>query len=75
MDGTDVGLAAVASGEMVGTVYNDKEGQAQAMLDLAYALSVGDTLDDLNLENGKYIRLDSPYFFTNAATVSGDIGL
>ena len=51
--------AAVASGEMVGTVYNDKEGQAQAMLDLAYALSVGDTLDDLNLENGKYIRL--PY--------------
>ena len=37
----------------------DKEGQAQAMLDLAYALSVGDSLDDLNLENGKYIRL--PY--------------
>lgn len=59
IDGTDVGLAAVASGEMVGTVYNDKEGQAQAMLDLAYALSVGDTLDGLNLENGKYIRL--PY--------------
>ena len=59
IDGTDVGLAAVASGEMVGTVYNDKEGQAQAMLDLAYALSVGDTLDDFNLENGKYIRL--PY--------------
>lgn len=59
IDGTDVGLAAVASGEMVGTVYNDKEGQAQAMLDLAYALSVGDTLDDLNLESGKYIRL--PY--------------
>lgn len=59
IDGTDVGLAAVASGEMVGTVYNDKEGQAQAMLDLAYALSVGDSLDDLNLENGKYIRL--PY--------------
>lgn len=24
IDGTDVGLAAVASGEMVGTVYNDK---------------------------------------------------
>ena len=59
IDGTDVGLAAVASGEMGGTVYNDKEGQAQAMLDLAYALSVGDSLDDLNLENGKYIRL--PY--------------
>lgn len=59
IDGTDVGLAAVAAGEMAGTVYNDKKGQAQAMLDLAYELSVGGDLTELNLENGKYIRL--PY--------------
>lgn len=59
IDGTDVGLAAVAAGEMAGTVYNDKEGQAQAMLDLSYELSVGADLSDLELENGKYIRL--PY--------------
>lgn len=59
IDGTDVGLAAVAAGEMAGTVYNDKKGQAQAMLDLAYELSVDGDLTELKLENGKYIRL--PY--------------
>lgn len=59
IDGTDVGLAAVAEGEMAGTVYNDKEGQARAMLDLAYALSVDGDLTELALEDGKYIRL--PY--------------
>lgn len=59
IDGTDVGLAAVAAGEMAGTVYNDKKGQAHAMLDLAYELSVGGDLTGLDLEDGKYIRL--PY--------------
>ena len=57
--GTDVGLEAVRSGEMSGTVYNDKEGQARAMLDLAYHLSTDGDLTGLNLENKKYIRL--PY--------------
>lgn len=59
IDGTDVGLEAVENGEMAGTVYNDKEGQAEAMLELAYALSVGEDLDTLVLEDNKYIRL--PY--------------
>ena len=59
IDGTDVGLEAVKNGEMVGTVYNDKEGQAKGMLELAFALATNGSLDDLNLENGKYIRL--PY--------------
>lgn len=59
IDGTDVGLEAVANGEMVGTVYNDKEGQAEAMLNLAYALAMGDDLSGLELEDNKYIRL--PY--------------
>lgn len=59
IDGTDVGLEAVADGEMVGTVYNDKEGQAEAMLDLAYALATGEDLVELELEDNKYIRL--PY--------------
>ena len=54
-----MGLEAVANGEMVGTVYNDKEeGQAEAMLDLAQ-LSVDGDLSGLDLEDGKYIRL--PY--------------
>ncbi|MCI5872897.1 MAG: galactose ABC transporter substrate-binding protein [Clostridiales bacterium] len=59
IDGTDVGLEAVKNGEMAGTVYNDKEGQAEAMLELAYALSVGGDLSNLPLDNNKYIRL--PY--------------
>lgn len=59
IDGTDVGLEAVANGEMAGTVYNDKEGQALGMLDLAYALATDGDLTGLELENGKYIRL--PY--------------
>lgn len=59
IDGTDVGLEAVANEEMVGTVYNDKEGQAEAMLDLAYALATGEDLMELELEDNKYIRL--PY--------------
>ena len=59
IDGTDVGLEAVKNGEMAGTVYNDKDGQAKGMLDLSFALATGGDLDDLDLENGKYIRL--PY--------------
>lgn len=59
IDGTDVGLAAVAQKEMAGTVYNDKEGQAEAMLELAYRLAFGEDLSGLELQDGKYIRL--PY--------------
>lgn len=59
IDGTDVGLEAVKNGEMAGTVYNDKEGQARGMLDLAYALAMGEDTSALNLEDGKYIRM--PY--------------
>lgn len=57
IDGTDVGLEAVKNGEMAGTVYNDKEGQAEGMLELAFDLATNAGLDDLDLENGKYIRL------------------
>ena len=59
IDGTDVGLAALKNGEIRGTVYNDKEGQAEKMFDLAYCLATGQSLDDLELEDGKYIR--QPY--------------
>ncbi len=59
IDGTSVGLASVKNGDMTGTIYNDKEGQAAAMLDLAYALARGEALSTLPLERGKYIRL--PY--------------
>lgn len=71
IDGTNVGLEAVRNGEMAGTVYNDKEGQAKAMLDLAYELSTGGSLTDLELENGKYIRL--PYAKVGAEDVENYI--
>lgn len=59
IDGTDVGLEAVRNGEMAGTVYNDKEGQAFGMLNLAYILATGGDIATLDLEDEKYIRL--PY--------------
>ena len=67
IDGTDVGLEAVKNGEMIGTVYNDKEGQALAMLELAYRISTGGDLSDLELLEGKYIRL--PYSKVTADVV------
>ncbi len=59
IDGTDVGQTALSKGELKGTVYNDKEGQAKAMLSLAMQLARRGTLEDLDLQDGKYIRL--PY--------------
>ncbi|HEY9574547.1 MAG TPA: galactose ABC transporter substrate-binding protein [Lachnospiraceae bacterium] len=59
IDGTDVGLKAVKEEKMIGTVYNDKEGQAKEMLNLAFAIAKGDDLSDLSLDEGKYIR--KPY--------------
>lgn len=56
IDGTDVGLEAILSGEMAGTVNNDKNGQADAMLHLAIAAVTGEGYDKLPLIDGKYIR-------------------
>ena len=44
-----MGLAALKNGEIRGTVYNDKEGQAEKMFDLAFCLARGLSLDDLGL--------------------------
>ena len=59
IDGTKVGLEGVRNGKLIGTVYNDKEGQAMAMLQLALAAATGEGMEDLPLTDGKYIRL--PY--------------
>lgn len=71
VDGTTVGLEAVKNGEMAGTVYNDKEGQAKAMLELAFALATDGDLSELPLEKHKYIRL--PYEKVGAADVDAYI--
>ena len=40
-------------------MYNDRKGQAEAMLKLALDVAAGELADDLPLADGKYIRL--PY--------------
>lgn len=67
IDGTDVGLDAVKNGEMIGTAYNDKEGQSQQMLTLAFELATRGDLSDIELTDGKYIRL--PYYRVTAENV------
>lgn len=59
IDGTEVGLRAVAGGELAGTVYNNKEGQAKAMARLAAAVHTGQGIDQMEFENDRYIYL--PY--------------
>ena len=44
---------------MAGTVYNDKEGQAKAMAELAAALILGEGMEDISFEKEKYLYL--PY--------------
>ena len=59
IDGTDEGLKAVEDSKMAGTVYNDKEGQAAAMAELAAALASGEGMDEIAFENERCIYL--PY--------------
>lgn len=59
IDGTEVGLQAVLDRTLVGTVHNDKEGQAAAMAQLARALITGTGLNEISFTNDKYVYL--PY--------------
>ncbi len=59
IDGTEAGLEAVIEGKVAATVYNDKEGQAQAIGNLAVAAVTGRGMDEMAFENEKYIYL--PY--------------
>lgn len=59
IDGTDVGLKAVVDLKLDGTVYNDKEGQAEAMAELAVAAVTGTGMDKIKFVNERYVYL--PY--------------
>lgn len=59
IDGTVVGLEAVKKGNLMGTVYNDEQGQAKALFQLAYRLGTGKKAPEDEGENKKIIRL--PY--------------
>lgn len=41
IDGTKIGLKALADGELSGTVYNDKEGQAKRMAEMVEEIGTG----------------------------------
>ncbi len=71
IDGTVVGLEAIKAQKLDGTVYNDKEGQAKAMLELARTLICGGDFENLDLINGKYIYL--PYIKVDLSNVNGFI--
>ena len=59
IDGTDVGLKAVLDSKLAGTVYNDKEKQAEAMAKLVFAIVTKQGMKEIPLENEKYIFM--PY--------------
>jgi methyl-galactoside transport system substrate-binding protein len=60
VDGLENGLESVKKKEMVGTVYNDYRGQAKAIIDIAYALSVNQPFpDSIHLIDDKYVYI--PY--------------
>ena len=76
IDGTRVGLEAVRDDKMVGTVYNDKEGQARAMFRLAMILADGGSIyeltDEFTVTDDKYIRL--PYTKITATNINSYLG-
>ena len=57
IDGTEAGINAVNTGKMYGTVYNDKAGQAKAMVDLVYAEMVSEDMSGIEFSEGRYIRV------------------
>lgn len=59
VDGTSVGLEAVAEGRLAATVYNDKEGQTEAMAKLIQAIISGQGMEELSFQDDQYIYL--PY--------------
>ena len=70
IDGTDPGLEAVVNGKLAGTVYNDKEGQADAIVRLAAALVTGEGMEEIEFEKDQYIY--TSYFSVTEENV-GDV--
>lgn len=60
VDGGQGGLESVKKKEMIGTVYNDYRGQAKAIVEMVYALSLKqDFPESIGLVENKYVYL--PY--------------
>ena len=72
VDGTAVGLQGVKERTIAGTVYNDKEGQANAMAKLSVVLTTGENMDHISFEDDRYIFL--PYLKVTADNVDEFLG-
>lgn len=73
VDATAPALAAVEEGELYGTVLNDSDGIARAMLDLVLALAEGrDPAETVDLKEDHYVWLD--YRAVNAANLDRFLG-
>lgn len=71
IDGTKEGLKAVQEGKIAATVYNDKEGQAKAMVKLITAAITGKGMENITFENKKCVYL--PYKKVTKENVSSMI--
>ena len=67
IDGLEDALDAVQQGTIQGTVYNDKEGQAAQIANLALDLFQNNSLAQYNFQDERYIFL--PYQKVDASNV------
>ena len=68
IDGLDDALDAVQQGNIQGTVYNDKEGQAAQIANLALDLFQNNSLAQYNFQDERYIFL--PYQKVDVSNVA-----
>ncbi|HCR43284.1 MAG TPA: galactose ABC transporter substrate-binding protein [Ruminococcaceae bacterium] len=67
VDGTQAGIEAIRSGDMLGTAYNDAKRQAEMIFDLSYALACGKDIPKNTLKDGHYVYV--PYQTITSANV------
>jgi methyl-galactoside transport system substrate-binding protein len=60
IDGLDIAMEQIASGFLYGTVFNDSQNMAEAIVELANLLINGEDVSDLSftITNGKYIWIN-----------------
>ena len=72
VDGTQAALESILHGEMLGSVVNDAQLQAQAMLDIACTLADGgDPQQSVTQMNGQYVR--APHRVVTAENVREEL--
>ena len=69
VDATDAALESILDGQLAGTVFNDAEGQAETMMELACSLLLRQPIREVvELEDSHYVFLEySPVTAENAA--------